>query len=166
MKVSTSQYCAPYVSYIFHLQNAQLHKRGKACLAFFSVPEVKILILLSYYTLFGIVQLINATIAINQSAPFWNDLLEYVGCQLTGYDPICEDIRREFERHLKPGLNVVSYIQFGFATWVNLLFAIKGEDVKWLMQKITLCYNIIIASLYKHLFSYSCTSASNTHMNA
>ena len=136
-------------------------------MAFFSVPEVKILILLSYYTLFGIVQLINATIAINQSAPFWKDFFEYVECNLTGYNPICEDIRREFEKHLKPGLNVVSYIQFGFATWVNLLFAVKGEDVKWLIQKVTSCYYMIISTLNKHVInSYFHTSVSNTHRNA
>ena len=154
--------------YIFYLQNARLHKRGKTCLAIFSVPEFKILILLSYYTLFGIVQLINVTITINQAAPFRDDLFRYLECQLTGYDPVCEDIRHQFEKHLKPGLNGVSYFQFGFATWVNLLFAIKGEDVKWLIQKVTSCYHLIIKTpLHKGLSSSdSHTSATNplTHI--
>jgi len=105
------------------------------------VPEVKILILLSYYIIFGIVQLINITITINEANPFRDDLFKYFACQLGGYDPMCEDIRRQFEKHLKPGLNGVSYFLFAFITWVHLLFAITGEDVKWLIQKVR---NIIL----------------------
>ena len=129
--------------YIFYLQNAHLHERGKSCLVFFSVPEFKILVLLSYYILFGIVQLINATITINQTAPFRDNLFKYFECQLTGYDPACDDIKHQFEKLLKPGLNGVSYLLFAFLTWVNLLFAIRGEDVKWLIQKVTSCCHMI-----------------------
>ena len=68
-------------------------------------------------------------------------LFKYFACQLGGYDPMCEDIRRQFEKHLKPGLNGVSYFLFAFITWVHLLFAITGEDVKWLIQKVR---NIIL----------------------
>ena len=34
---------------MIYLQKVGLHKRGKACLIIFSVPEVKILTSLSYY---------------------------------------------------------------------------------------------------------------------
>ena len=107
---------------------------------FFSVPEVKILTMLSYYTVFGIVQSINVTITINDATPFQNELFRYFECQLTGYDPICEDIRRQFEEYTKPELNGLSYSLFAFITWVNLLFAIDRTDVKWLTHKVKSIY--------------------------
>ena len=88
-------------------------------------------------------QLINGAITINQATPFQDYLFKYFECQLTGYDPACEDIRHQFEKNLKLELNCVSYLLFAFVTWVNLLFAIKGEDVKWLIQKVTSCCYII-----------------------
>ena len=139
-----------------------MHKRGKACLVFFSVPEVKILILLSYYILFGIVLLTHVTITINESVPFRDDLFKYFECQLTGYDPVCEDLRCQFEKHLKPGLNGVTYFLVAFVTWVNLLFAIKGEDIKWLIQKLISCYHLIVKPpLHEIIISSSQTSATN-----
>ena len=122
--------------YVIYLQNANLHNRGKACLVFFSVPKVKILTMLSYYTTFGIVQLVNVTITINDTTPFQNELFRYFECELTGYDPICEDIRGQFEEYIKPELNGLSYSLFAFITWVNLLFAINRTDVKWLTHKV------------------------------
>ena len=139
-----------------------MHKRGKTCLVFFSVPEVKILILLSYYILFGIVLLIHVTITINEAIPVRDDLLKYFECQLTGYDPVCEDIRRQFEKHLKPGLNGLSYFLIAFVTWVNLLFAITGEDVKRLMQKLMSCYHLIIKPPFRETILLSTSGSSDT----
>ena len=138
-----------------------MHKRGKTCLVFFSVPEVKILILLSYYILFGIVLLTHVTITIDEAIPFRNDLFKYLECQLTGYDPICEDIRRQFEKHLKPGLNGLSYFLIAFITWVNLLFAIKGEDVKCLIQKLMSSYHLIIKPPFRETILLSTSSGSD-----
>ena len=148
--------------YILLIQYAGLHKRGKTCLVFFSVPEVKILILLSYFTLSGIVLLTHVTVTINNAIPFRDDLLKYFECQLTGYDPSCEDIRREFEKHLKPGLNILTYFLISFITWVNLLFAIKGEDVKFLIQKVTSCYRVIVKANGHEISSSSNGSRSPT----
>ena len=118
-------------------------------MAFFSVPEVKILTVLSYYIVFGFMQLINITITVNEASPFRDDLCKYFECQLTGYNPACEDIRRQLEKHLKPGLTALCYILFAFVTWVNLLFAIHREDIKSLMQKLTSCYFIVKTSIYE-----------------
>ena len=135
---------------MIYLQKVGLHKRGKACLIILSVPEVKILTSLSYYIVFGIVQLVNLTITINEATAFQDDLFRYFECQLTGYDPVCEDLRRQFEEHLKPELNALSYSLFAFITWVNLLFAISKEDVKWLMQKVISCYHYLIVKILLH----------------
>ena len=114
------------------------------------MPEVKLFLLLSYYIVFGVVQLVIITIGINEANPFRDDLFKYFACQLSGYDPVCEDIRRQFEKHLKPELNGVSYFLFACITWIHLLFAIKGEDVKWLIQKVISYYRLIAkAPLHK-----------------
>ena len=49
---------------------------------------------------------------------------------------MCEDIRQQFEKHLKPGLNGVTFLLIGLITWVYLLFAIQSRDVKKLARKI------------------------------
>ena len=147
---------------MIYLQNG-LHKRGKTCLAFFSVPEVKILTLLSYYMVFGVVELLNLTISLNNATPFLNDLFKYFECQLMGYDPVCEDRRRQFETHLKPELNGVSYFLFALITWVNLLFAIRGDDMKWLIQKVTYYYLIVKARFHEAGSSSKTASPTKTH---
>ena len=84
--------------------------------------------------------LVNFSIAINQITPFYDDLCRYFDCQLGGFDPMCEDIRRQFERHLKPELNGANYFLFGLITWVYLLFTIQEQNVKRLVQRIRQCY--------------------------
>ena len=84
--------------------------------------------------------LANFSVSINEADPFLDDLFRYFTCQLGGFDPMCEDIRRQFEKHLKPGLNGVTYLLIGLITWVYLLFAIQSHDVKKLARKITTYY--------------------------
>ena len=125
--------------YIIFSQSSGLLQRGKGYCIKFSVPEVKILIFLSYFIIFGIMTLVNFSIAINQINPFYDDLYRYFDCQLGGFDPMCEDIRRQIERHLKPELNGVTFVLFGLITWVYLLFTIQAHDVKRLVQIIRQC---------------------------
>ena len=80
--------------------------------------------------------LANFSVTINEADPFLDYLFRYFTCQLGGFDPMCEDIRQQFEKHLKPELNGVTYLLFGLITWVYLLFAIESHDVKKLMRKI------------------------------
>ena len=74
-------------------------------------------------------------------ALFWMVCSDIFGCQLGGYNPICEDIRRQFEKHLRPGLNGATYFFIGLITWVYLLFAIQAQDVKMFLQRIALCFH-------------------------
>ena len=113
------------------MQTTGLFKKGKSIwFVSFSVPEVKILLLLSYFIVFGITSLVNFSISINEANPFLDDLFRYFECNLFGSDPKCEDIRQDFEKHLKPGLNSATYILLALITWVHLLFAIQAQDVK------------------------------------
>ena len=82
----------------------------------------------------------NFSVSINEADPFLDDLFRYFTCQLGGNDPMCEDIRRQFEKHLNPGLNGMTNLLIGLITWVYLLFAIQFHDVKKLAGKITTCY--------------------------
>ena len=127
--------------YVFILQSTGLFKRGKRYCNFinFSVPEVKILILLSYFIVFGIMTLVNFSVSINEANPFLDDLFRYFTCQLGGLNPVCEDIRRQFERHLKPELNATTYLLIGLITWVYLLFAIQAQQAKKVIQRIISC---------------------------
>lgn len=94
--------------------------------------------------MFGIVSLVNVTITINEADPFLDDLFKYFACQLSGYDPKCEEFRQQFEQHLKPGLNGASYLLLGLNTWVHILIATKRQDYQWLMQKAVSWYRMII----------------------
>ena len=134
-----------YSDYIFYPQSKNgLLKREGGCFAIkLSVPEIKILILLGYFIVFGIVSLVNLTITLNEADPFLDDLLNYFACQLGGYNPECEEFRRQFEKHLKPGLNGASYLLLGLNTWVHILIATKAQDYRWLMQKIASLYHLI-----------------------
>jgi len=109
--------------------------------------------------------LIHVTHTINNAVPFREDLLKYFECQLTGNDPVCEDIRHQFEEHLKPGLNIVTYFLIAFITWVNLLFAITGEDVKWLIQKVTPCCQLILKVPLQEMTNSSTNGFSTSAIN-
>ena len=123
------------------LQNYGLFKRGKVHCINFSVPEVKILILLSYFIILGTLSLVNFTVSIKNTSLFLDDVYRYFACQLSGINPECEVIRQHFEKHLKPELNGATSFTLGLIPWVYLLFIIQGQDVKRLLQRITLCYN-------------------------
>ena len=84
--------------------------------------------------------LVNFSVSINEADPFLDDLFRYFTCQLGGFNPECEDIRRQFEKHLKPGLNGATFLLIGLITWVYLLFAIQVEDVKRVVRRITARY--------------------------
>ena len=133
-----------YIYTLRILQNYGLFKQEKRCYINFSVPKVKILILLSTFIIFGVLLSIYYSYAIYQANSLINDLNKYFACQLGGFDPMCEDIRRQFEKHLQPVINVMTYISLGITVVVYLLFAIQARDVKKLIQRIRSCFHASI----------------------
>ena len=120
-----------------YIQTYGLVKNEKGhCKFHFSVPEIKILLLLGYFIVFDVVTLVNLSIGISEADGFYYDLLEYFECNLFGSDPRCVAYRQKLERHLKPGLNATAFIMLGLLPWVHLLFAVQAHDVKQLMKKI------------------------------
>ena len=130
-----------------YLQSTALFKREKYyCIINFSIPEVKILLLLSYFIIIGIISVVNFSISVTNLNKFLEDLFRYFVCELNGDNPHCENIRKEFEGHLNPGLNLTSFVLLAFLTWVHLLFAIRLEDVKILTQRtFSYCKNCQLA---------------------
>ena len=133
--------CILFIRICYVLQNYGLFKQGRIHCINFSVPEVKILILLSYYMIMGTLSLANFTVSIKNASLFLDDVFRYFACQEGGFDPMCEDIRQQFEKHLKPGLNGATYFTVAMIPWVYLLFIIQAENVKGLFQRIKVCYD-------------------------
>jgi len=105
-------------------------KRKGFCNIRFSVPQVKILLLLAYFIIFGIVALVALSVLANNANNLVNDIIRYSVCNLFGYDPNCEDIRRDIEKHVSPGLTCSAFLLLGFLPHVHLLFAIQFEHIK------------------------------------
>ena len=120
------------------MQNYGLTKRGKTCINF-SVPEVKILSALSFFVIFGIVTVLDIGINMTEDNAFLEDVLRYATCQLGGYNPMCEDIRRQFEMHLHLELDAAFFLCFGLLCWINLLFAVQFQDFKRFFQGMATC---------------------------
>jgi len=89
------------------------------------------LLLLAYFIAFGIMALATLTVVVDNSDDFVHDLVRYSECNLFGYDPKCEDIRRDFEKHTSAGLICSTYLILGFLSWVHLLlFVIQVKHVR------------------------------------
>ena len=123
------------------LQNYGLFKQGNTCYINFSVPEVKILILLSSFIVFGVTVLVKFSFAITETNSYVEHLYEYFTCQLGGFNPMCEDIRRQFEKHLQPELSALTYLLMGLIAAIYLLFAVQAQDIKRLIQRIRSCFH-------------------------
>ena len=111
-------------------------KRDNGQCITFSVPEVKILLLLCYCIAIGVLSLINLTVGVDDTDLFLKDLTNYFVCHLSGDDPMCEQFRQEFEKHDHVKMNAFTYFLIALITWVDLLYAIHSQDVKWLIKRI------------------------------
>jgi len=113
------------------------HESGKWCSMRFSVPEIKIFLLLSYYTVLGIVYLVNYCIIFRENQIFNYFLQEYITCQALGDNPECEVFRKEFEKHVHPEPLIIISLLIGFLPWFYLMLFISVNDIKNIVQKIT-----------------------------
>ena len=88
------------------------------------------LLLLTYFIVFGIMALATLSVVTDNAERLVPDMFRYSKCNQFGYDPKCEDIRRDFEKHTSPGLISSTYLLLGFLSWVHLLFVIQVEHIK------------------------------------
>ena len=96
---------------------------------------------MSCFFIFGLLALLYYTFVIYESEALLDDVFRYATCQLGGYNPMCEDIRQQFEKHLHPKTDIAAYLLLGLLSWIYLLFAIQVQDIKRLLQRITSCYH-------------------------
>ena len=108
---------------------------------------MKILLLSSFFVIFGIVTLVTLSISIRNSEIIVDRLLNYILCQVKGYTNIdsCVAERDELESHLQPELSSASFLLLGLLPWSNLLFAIQFTDVNQTLQKLKTAYQQIFS---------------------
>ena len=125
------------------LQNHGLVKRGNNCINF-TVPEVKILILLSCFIISGTLTLVLLGLIINDTELLLDDIFKYITCQLGGYNPMCEDIRHQFEKYIHPELRGAVAVSLGLLSGAYLFFfTLQVQDIKRVLQGMaTFCHVI------------------------
>jgi len=94
--------------------------------------ERKILIILCYYVLLGVIALTAFTIFTRNSTQFSDAIAEYWLCESTGVNPenTCDRLRESFQQLSYPGLSAVSYVLLGIFPAVNLIFAVNVKEIK------------------------------------
>ncbi|XP_065889434.1 uncharacterized protein [Dysidea avara] len=112
------------------------------CSIKFGIPEVKILLLSTYFVIVGIVTLVTVSIIIRDSEVTADSLLNYILCQVQGYTSTnsCAAERHELESHLQPGLSSMTCLLLGLLPWSNLLFAVQFTDISQALKKIKSVY--------------------------
>ena len=91
---------------------------------------MKILLILSYLTVFTIMGVTSLTVIAYNADGLINEAFRYSVCNLSGYDPKCEEIRDEFDKHTSPGLINTTILMLAFLSWVNLLFVVQFEHIQ------------------------------------
>lgn len=112
----------------------------------FSVPEIKILILLSYFYVLGTFFLIHYCIVFREDHVFFSFFLEYITCQLLGENPECEGLRKEFEMHFHPEPGVVLIFLLAILPWFYSMLFIEINDFRNIIQRISSCYHAKFSS--------------------
>ena len=83
--------------------------------------------------------LTTLTVLADKSEYLINDVFRYSACNLFGYDPKCEDIRNDFEKHKLPGLINSTIPLLGFLSWMHLLYVIQVEHIQRAAKWIKAC---------------------------
>ena len=126
-------------------KSALLRTEKKGCCTL-SVPEIKILILTIYYITLSVVLTTRISLSTEYLNEYFDHLYAYFYCQLRGDHSACVKLKEEFERFHYPHLTSLISIILGSSTCVNLIFAIKAQDVKDFCSMVT---RRVEATLYK-----------------
>ena len=102
-----------------------------------SVPEIKILILTVYFITLSVVITTRIALSIEYLNEYFDHLYAYFFCQLRGDHSACAKLKEEYEKFHYPHLTSLIIILLGSTTCVNLIFAIKAQDVKDFCSMVT-----------------------------
>ena len=111
-----------------------------------STAETKILVILCYYAIFGIVSLTYFALAIADLDEFMDAILEYLVCEGAGSQVECD--RSQFEQYTYFGLVMLTFLLPGFLPCVNLVFVIKWTAAKIFCRNIWVKLCTRVASKY------------------
>ena len=92
-------------------------------------PEIKILIILIYYSIFLAGVISSFTVRLYGINSLITDIRKYFACEAVGVMPgkVCE---RSFERLGSEIMSVISYSLIGFYPIVNLIYVVNVQDLK------------------------------------
>ena len=110
----------------------------------FSTAETKILVILCYYAIFGIVALIYFALASADLNEFIDAILEYFICEGAGLQVECD--RSQFEQYTYFGLVMFTVFLLGLLPCVNLVFVIKWAAAKHFCRDIWVKLSTGVAS--------------------
>ena len=151
-----SFYILPYIlsvnfTYCIHLcTQSQITSSFKSVVWKISTAESKILLVLCYYALFGIVALSHFSIGAAKQEEVATAMTDYFLCEAVGFGVECD--HSGFDHFGYQGLAVVVYFLLGLIQFVSLIFVIN-----WMVAKASVKD---IWKRYSQIFSPQTTSAS------
>ena len=99
-----------------------------------STAEIKIIIVLCYYALFGIVALSNFSIEIGERENTTEAITQYFFCEAVGSGAECD--RSGFDHFGHHGLAVLVYLLLGLIPVINLIFVINWSATKESVKRV------------------------------
>ncbi|XP_065889662.1 uncharacterized protein [Dysidea avara] len=112
-------------------------RKGKCNILELTTPEFKLLLLFSYYVLFGVLFLTTSTLIVRNYDSIYRTMEDYAVCQSKGADPKCDDIRDELDGLNYPGLLNTCYILMAVLNVTNLIFVLQFRDIKYQVKKLS-----------------------------
>lgn len=120
---------------IFKASTAE--RKGKCNILELTTPEFKLLLLFSYYVLFGVLFLTTTTLIVRNYDKIYESLEDYAVCQAKGDNPSCDGIREELDGLNYPGLLNTCYILMAILNVTNLIFVLQFRDIKYQVKKLS-----------------------------
>ena len=90
-----------------------------------------------YFITFSVVLTTRISLGIEYSNDFFDNLYAYFYCQLHGDNSACDKLKEGYKQFHYPHLTSVIILMLGLTTCVNLIFAIKVQDMKDFFSRIT-----------------------------
>ena len=124
----------------------QIAKGYKSRSWIISTAQTKILVILCYYAIFGIVALTYFALAIADLDEFMDASLEYLVCEGAGSQVECD--RSQFEQYTYFELVMLTFLLLGFLPCVNVVFVINWAAAKNFCRDIWMKLSSRVASKY------------------
>ena len=113
----------------FHSEVNKLKRELSDTKAFFSAPELKLMILSTMFVILIILILVSLTYTIAQRTEYGQGIMQYSQCQLYGYNPNC--MRRSEDKRIASNVfNTIATIAGGLIPYPSIFFILTLSDLK------------------------------------